>query len=163
MKKNAQRDGAQTRLRNGVATDEDQRSMHAQLVTTTSKLGVALKQIAALEARRMPVMIKISVDAACAEARFCFAVDSSPAKKKDWLDKHDLFVTDGRAFALVNTVDRVFYMDAITGSLYALGECLTGTGRTGFRRNRVLAEKILMAAGQGEVTEEGDSDDDGDE
>ena len=107
----------------------------------------------------MPVMIKISVDAACAEARFCFAVDSSPAKKKDWLDKHDLFVTDGRAFALVNTVDRVFYMDAITGSLYALGECLTGTGRTGFRRNRVLAEKILMAAGQDET----EGDDDGDE
>ena len=51
-KKNADsREGAFTRLKNGLASDEDQRSMHAQLVTTTSKLGVALKQIRSEETR----------------------------------------------------------------------------------------------------------------
>lgn len=153
-------DGALTHLRDGIATPEEQKLMHTQLVNTVGKLDVAQKHIAALEARRMLVRIKTSSDAVCAESRCCFNTHNRHVAKTAWVDKHDLFVADGRAFALVTTVDRVFFMDCITGSLYELGECLTGAvGRTGFRRNRVLAEKILMAAGSGDDN----GDDDGDE
>jgi hypothetical protein len=50
----------------------------------------------------------------------------------------------GRVFAAVDTATHVYFMDAITGSLYSFGECLTSThGRTGFVRDRKTATKIL--------------------
>lgn len=81
----------------------------------------------------------------CASAKECFSSLVSAVTKRKWIDDHDLFISDGRVFAVVDTQTRVFFMDAITGSLYNLGECLTSsTGRTGFLRDKEKATAILM-------------------
>ena len=84
-------------------------------------------------------------DAECAATKECYSALVSMESKKKWMEDRDLFVADGRVFALVDTMSHVYFMDAITGSLYALGECLTSVhGRTGFVRDREKAMNILL-------------------
>lgn len=77
-----------------------------------------------------------------------------------WIAAHDLFVADdGRAYALVDTRTEVFFMDAITGSLVALGSGVHQTNDAkrigGFKRDHARAAAILMAAFKNE-DEDGD-------
>ena len=84
-------------------------------------------------------------DAECAATKECYSALVSLDSKKKWMEDRDLFVADGRVFALVDTHTGVYFMDAITGSLYNFGECLTSVhGRTGFVRDREKATRILM-------------------
>lgn len=91
-----------------------------------------------------PRRIQKATDAECALAKECFSSIISAENKRKWMDERDLFVADGRAFVVVDTPTHLYFMDAITGSLYNFGECLTSTrGRTGFVRDRARAEQIL--------------------
>lgn len=90
--------------------------------------------------------ITMSSDADCANSKHCFTPAASLKERTRWVNEADLFMCDGRAFALVDTVSSVYFMDCITGSLYALGECLTSNmGRTGFKRNKKAATELLMS------------------
>ncbi len=93
--------------------------------------------------------IKLYAEADCAQATFCFPVDGSVARKEAWIEEHDLFVDadDGRVLALVDTQDRVFFMDAVTGSLYQWGRCMTSEKLTlrGPVRNKKLAKSKLLS------------------
>jgi len=53
---------------------------------------------------------------------------------------------DGKVLALVDTVDAIYFMDAITGSLYQFGNCLTSNvlKTSGLKRNKVAAASNLM-------------------
>lgn len=91
--------------------------------------------------------IKFSLDGMCASEREAFNPGSQAKTKKEWIDAHDLFISDtGDVFALVDSISRVFFMDAITGSLYEFGNCLTSDVLKikGLRRNRDKASKKLM-------------------
>jgi len=102
----------------------------------------------AKSANRLHRIEKVS-DADCATAKECYSTIISKENRAKWMDEHDLFVSDGRVFAAVDTQHSIYFMDAITGSLHALGECLTSSTlrRTGFVRDREAAMKILLAAG----------------
>lgn len=70
--------------------------------------------------------IKTSGKTKCAASLYCFPLNGKMAMRHKWVDKHDLFLDeDGRVFALVDSADTVYFMDAITGSLYQFGNCLT--------------------------------------
>ena len=95
---------------------------------------------------QVPV-VRMTGDADCAMDAHCFPIHGK-RKKLEWIDKHDLFVCDDRVYTLVSTKSEVFFMDAITGSLYQFGECLTSTVLKTRKliRNRDLAITILFSA-----------------
>lgn len=91
--------------------------------------------------------IKISREAKCAQEKFCFPAHGKKESKQKWIDGHDLFTdSNGRAFALVDSEDRVYFMDAVTGSLYQFGNCLTSDilKSGGMTRNKKAAQEFLM-------------------
>lgn len=95
--------------------------------------------------------ITLSTEGICAAARDCFHKAGTKANRQKWIDEHDLFVSeDGRAFALVDTEREVYFMDAITGTLYSLGQCHTSDHgvRTRFVRDREKASDVLMSVEQ---------------
>lgn len=98
----------------------------------------------ALAERKAPVRITLASDAKCAAARWCFS--SAIKTKQAWIDRHDLFLSgNGRVYALVSTETEVFFMDCVTGSLFALGECMTSSrGQTGFKRDNEKAAYMLL-------------------
>lgn len=91
--------------------------------------------------------IKLAAGLNLASDGECFTPTLTNESKKKWIEDHDLFVANGRTFALVDTFNCVYFMDCITGSLYQFGECLTSTELkyTDFRRDNDRAAKILMA------------------
>lgn len=92
--------------------------------------------------------IRLASGAQCADERETFNPVSKKSTKEDWIASHDLFVSDtGDVFALVDTLYRVFFMDAITGSIYEFGNCLTSPTLkvSGLRRDKTKAGAILMA------------------
>jgi len=91
--------------------------------------------------------IKLAAGLNLASEGECFTPTLTPESKKKWIAEHDLFIANGRTFALVDTHTHVYFMDCITGSLYQFGECLTSTELkyNGFRRDNEQAAKILMA------------------
>jgi hypothetical protein len=93
--------------------------------------------------------IKLYAEADCAQATCCFPVDQGVARKQAWIEEHDLFVDSdgGRVLALVDTEDRVFFMDAVTGSLYQWGRCMTSDSLTlrGPVRDKELARSKLLS------------------
>lgn len=97
---------------------------------------------------RRPVRIARSTDGFCATSKDCFIQASSKAARQRWCDEHDLFLSDdGRVFALVDTALEVYFMDAITGTLYSLGQCHSSDilKRDHFTRDREKATDILMS------------------
>lgn len=86
--------------------------------------------------------IKLSVEAFCADSSAC----CTQKNRKNWVEEHDLFVgSDGRAYALVDTPRHVFFMDAITGALFAQGGHIGGDRQvTSFTRNEKKAKAFLM-------------------
>jgi len=91
--------------------------------------------------------ISTARDAKCAAEKFCFPLNGKRETKQKWLDNHDLFVAeDGKVLVLVDTVESVYFMDAITGSLYQFGNCLTSNvlKTSGVKRNRDAATSYLM-------------------
>lgn len=82
----------------------------------------------------------------CADTRACFRPVGLASAKKKWIAKHDLFVGGGRAFVLVDTAKEVFFMDAVTGSLYQFGRCRSSDRLSipGLRRDKKKAAEILM-------------------
>jgi hypothetical protein len=103
------------------------------------------RELAILKSANRVYRITKASDAECAATKECYSALVSLDSKKKWMEDRDLFVADGRVFALVDTHTGVYFMDAITGSLYNFGECLTSVhGRTGFVRDREKAMTILM-------------------
>lgn len=96
-----------------------------------------------------PIMKKIacSKEAKCADERFCFRPNMKNEIKKKWKDEHDLFVSDGRSFALVTNGKQIFFMDSITGTLYQFGKALSSNTLThdGFVRDKKKSIEILDA------------------
>jgi len=92
--------------------------------------------------------IKVVKGATYAVAEACFPCGGTTKAKDAWIVKHDLFTdTDGRAFALVENNDRVYFMDAVTGSLYQFGRYVSGALTVNdLRRNKAAAEAYLMRA-----------------
>lgn len=91
--------------------------------------------------------IKISREAKCAQGKFCFPLNSKREAKQKWVDEHDLFTdADGKVFTLVDTIEKIYFMDAITGSLYQFGNCLTSSTlkAESLKRNQAAAGTILM-------------------
>ena len=91
--------------------------------------------------------IKISREAKCAQGKFCFPLNSKIEAKQKWVDEHDLFTdADGKVFTLVDTIEKIYFMDAITGSLYQFGNCLTSSTlkAESLKRNQAAAGTILM-------------------
>lgn len=92
--------------------------------------------------------IRLSSGAHCADERETFNPVAKKSTKEAWIESHDLFVSDtGDVFALVDTMYRVYFMDAITGSIYEFGQCMTSPSLkvSGLRRNKEKAGEILMA------------------
>lgn len=92
--------------------------------------------------------ISIAQTADCAAERYCFALSAKNDTKSKWLDEHDLFIAnDGRVYTLVDTTKRVYFMDAITGTLFQFGECMTSQrlNPSKFVRDNEKATKMLMA------------------
>ncbi len=92
--------------------------------------------------------IRLSADANCAAERYCFPQGSPREKRQQWIDAHDLFVDDNRRpFALVDTASQVYFMDAVTGSLYQFGTCLTTYQLTNKRlvRDKARATELLLS------------------
>lgn len=86
--------------------------------------------------------------AKCASADSCFPLAAITKARQHWIHTHDLFLDDtGRVFALVDTATRVYFMDAITGSLYQFGECLTSDDLRvkSLVRDQEKATSILMS------------------
>lgn len=70
--------------------------------------------------------ISIAQTADCAAEKFCFSLNAGNDTKSKWIADHDLFIAnDGRIYTLVDTTKRVYFMDAITGTLFQFGECMT--------------------------------------
>ncbi len=91
--------------------------------------------------------IKISREAKCAQEKFCFPLNAKRETKQKWVDEHDLFTDgDGKVFTLVDTIEKIYFMDAITGSLYQFGNCLTSSTlkAESLKRNQAAAGTILM-------------------
>ena len=91
--------------------------------------------------------IKLSLEAKCSEGKFCFPLNGKTETKKKWIDENDLFTNpDGKVFALVDTLREVYFMDAITGSLYQFGDCLTASKLKidSLKRDHASASAILM-------------------
>ena len=133
---------------------------------TTEDVSEAVTEIRRLR-REMGVLksshrlyrIEMASDAECAASKECFSSLISAESKRRWIDDRDLFMADGRVFAAVDTAKRIYFMDAITGSLYNFGECLTSVhGRTGFVRNREAAIKYLMGFKGASTNGGGDGD-----
>ena len=95
-----------------------------------------------------PSEIILSTEGTCADNRFCFNPGSKPLFKRNWINKHDLFVDiDGRVFALIRCKLGEMFMDAITGSLYNDGVCIASQ-KLLLRepvRNHERAARILLA------------------
>lgn len=107
--------------------------------------------------------IKISMEADCAKSSCCFPKNGRLEQKQKWIDDNDLFVdaSKGRAFALVDTVSRVYFMDAITGSLYQFGNCMTSSilRVQDLHRDKYAAEQFLLRLVETEVVALADQDD----
>lgn len=91
--------------------------------------------------------ISIAQTADCAAERYCFALSANNDTKAKWIDEHDLFTAnDGRIYTLVDTTKRVYFMDAITGTLFQFGECVTSQrlNPRKFVRDNEKAAAILM-------------------
>lgn len=91
--------------------------------------------------------IKLSRDGHFAQENCCFRLTAQTRNKAAWIDAHDLFVDQaGRPFALVDTTLSVYFMDAVTGSLYSFGECHSSAELKlrGLRRDKDAARKYLM-------------------
>lgn len=132
-------------VREGRATPEQQIEVGYRYINLLSEKQRLLAEIDKLTARKPPVLIVTASDAKCAQAQYCFTGTMKPDRKRAWIERNDLFLNGDRIFALVTTTEEIFYMDAITGSLYALGECLTSPiGRTGFRRDNLRAAERLL-------------------
>lgn len=92
--------------------------------------------------------ISIAQTADCAAEKFCFGLHAVNDTKRKWIDDHDLFVAnDDRIYTLVDTVKRVYFMDAITGTLFQFGECLTSQNLNPrkFVRENEKAAAMLMS------------------
>jgi len=89
--------------------------------------------------------IKLAAGMAFAAHGACFPLDSRKETRQLWVDNHDLFMGDnGRVYALVDTATSVYFMDAVTGSLYNFGQCLTSTKtRSSFVRDARCAERLM--------------------
>lgn len=132
-------------VREGRATPEQQMEVGSRYINLLSEKQRLLAEIEKLNQRKTPVLITLARDANCAQAQYCFANGMKADRKKAWIERHDLFLNGDRVFALVSTTKEVFYMDCITGSLYALGECMTSPiGRAGFKRDNAKAAERLM-------------------
>lgn len=112
-----------------------------------NKKGNNVPQVQPVEEKRVLTRIKLAAGLILASESECFTPTLSAESKKKWIKEHDLFVTGGRAFALVDTANYVYFMDAVTGTLYQFGECLTSTDLKyrDFIRDNNRAERILMA------------------
>ena len=88
----------------------------------------------------------MSNEADCAAERSCFPTAGRIKQKDAWIAKHDLFVSGGRAYALVDTDKHVYFMDAVTGSLYQFGNCLSSSQSdiSNVERDKDKAVDILM-------------------
>jgi hypothetical protein len=83
----------------------------------------------------------------CVEARWCFNPSSKKDVKEQWIADNDLFKDDkGRIFTLVTTTYHVYFMDAITGYLYAFGECQSSSELKikGIKRTRRAGDELMM-------------------
>ena len=111
------------------------------------KKGNNMPQVQPVEEVRSLTRIKLAAGITLAAESECFTPTLSAESKEKWIKEHDLFVTGGRAFALVDTATYVYFMDAVTGTLYQFGECLTSSDLKyrDFTRDNDKAAKILMA------------------
>ena len=111
------------------------------------KKGNNMPQVQPVQEVRSLTRIKLAAGLILAAESECFTPTLSAESKEKWIKEHDLFVTGGRAFALVDTATYVYFMDAVTGTLYQFGECLTSTELKyrDFTRDNDKAAKILMA------------------
>ena len=92
--------------------------------------------------------ITIAADSKCAHMKWCFSAAVPKKAKEEWCQGHDLFLSDdNRVFCLVQTSSQVYFMDAITGSLYSFGECKSSS-RLKLKidgRNQKRATSILLS------------------
>ena len=111
------------------------------------KKGNNMPQVQPVEEVRSLTRIKLAAGITLAAESECFTATLSSESKRKWIKEHDLFVTGGRAFALVDTATYVYFMDAVTGTLYQFGECLTSSDLKyrDFTRDNDKAAKILMS------------------
>lgn len=117
----------------------------SDIADAVSELRNLRRELKTLKSANRLYRISKASDAECAADKECFSPLVSIESKRKWIDDHDLFMTDGRVFAAVDTMTHIYFMDAITGSLYNFGECMTSIhGRTGFVRDHEMAEKLLM-------------------
>ena len=85
----------------------------------------------------------LSLDGDCAKTSQCFSTVSKPRAKREWIAEHELYLS---------TTERVFirsgetYMDAVTGTLYADGRCLTSDRLTlgTLTKDQAAAAEVLM-------------------
>lgn len=94
-----------------------------------------------------------SRDGKFASEKACFNPASKKETKAKWIADHELFIADGRAFALVKIKDEIYFMDAMTGCLFAFGECQSSNQivHSGFKIDQEGAAKILMSMSRDET------------
>ena len=74
-----------------------------------------------------PKIIPFSPGEGYAETKHCYVPTGKLKARREWCERHNLYLDDqNRVFALVDTPRGQHYMDAITGSMYRDGRCLSG-------------------------------------
>lgn len=75
--------------------------------------------------KKQAAEVKLSDEALCARSDYCFPSHTHKAGKIAFIEEHDLYMHKGKVFARVLVDEKEYFMNAVTGSLYAAGKCLT--------------------------------------
>lgn len=117
----------------------------ATVKEAVAELRQLRREVMTLKSTSRLYRIKKAQDAECAASNECYSTVVSMDSKRKWINDHDLFIADGRVFAAVDTMSRLYFMDAITGTLYDFGQSCTGTLKHGgFVRDQDEGARILM-------------------
>ena len=112
-----------------------------------------MSQVQPVQEVRSLTRIKLAAGLNVASHAECFSPSSKIETKEEWLKDHDLFMSNHRAFALVDTASEVYFMDAVTGTLYQLGECMSSSELkfNKFKRDKERATSFLLSIQRSET------------
>ena len=118
-----------------------------------NKKGNNMPKVQPVEEKRVLTRIKLAAGLNLASHTECFSPSSKIETKEEWLKNHDLFMSNHRAFALVDTASEVYFMDCVTGTLYQLGECMSSSELkfNEFKRDKERATGFLLSIQRSEI------------
>ena len=91
-------------------------------------------------------VVRVAENCYAARERDCYTPTSQRTFREAWLASHELFIDEnGRVYTDVLLDEEPLIMDAMTGSLYRDGQCLSSSRLQlgNLTENREEAEKVL--------------------